>query len=53
MTIPAKEQIALNFKGDDVRLFELLREQARKNRRTLTAEILCRIEQTFDNQQEV
>lgn len=53
MTAPSKEQIALNFKGDDVRLFGLLREQARKNRRTLTAEILCRIERTFDNQQEV
>lgn len=53
MTIPAKEQITLNFKGDDVQLFALLREQARKNRRTITAEILCRVEQTFDNPKEV
>ncbi len=53
MTTPSKEQITLNFKGDDVRLFALLRQQARKNRRTITAEILCRIERTLENQEEV
>jgi len=53
MTTPSKEQITLNFKGDDVRLFALLRQQAWKNRRTVTAEILYRIEQTFSNHKEV
>lgn len=53
MNQPPKEQITLNFKGDDVRLFALLRQQARKNRRTITAEILCRIERTLENQEEV
>ena len=55
MTTPRKEQITLNFKGDDVRLFARLRCEARWNRRTLTDEILHRLERTMrpaaDNQE--
>lgn len=49
MTAPRKEQMVLNFKGADIALFERLRTAAIKNRRTLTAEILYRLE----NSQEV
>jgi len=48
MTTPSKEQIPLNFKDDDVRLFVRLRQAAKANRRTLTDEILYRLERSLN-----
>lgn len=48
MTIPSKEQMVLNFKGDDVHLFARLRQAAKRNRRTLTDEILYRLERSLN-----
>jgi hypothetical protein len=48
MTTPCKEQIPLIFKGDDVRLFARLRQAAKANRRTLTDEILYRLERSLN-----
>lgn len=42
-----KEQITLNFKGGDVGLFQVLRDAARHNRRTLTNEILYRLDRSL------
>jgi len=54
MGTPSKEQMTLNFKGDDVRLFDQLRASARRNRRPLTNEILYRLDRSFtaDNKQQ-
>lgn len=48
MTTPRKEQIPLNFKGDDVQLFNLLRQASKANRRTLTNEILYRLDRSLN-----
>ena len=48
MTTPSKEQMVLNFKGNDVHLFARLRQAAKHNRRTLTDEILYRLERSLN-----
>jgi hypothetical protein len=48
MKAPSKEQMALNFRGDDILLFQRLRAAAKINRRTLTDEILYRLDRSFN-----